>query len=134
MRDRCPRCKRRHFEDDDRLGVSGRIGLAVIVVLVAASAGYNLTRETGPPAEFEAMHSAEAAVEQCRYGIESELADREAWAVGPLNPEYLGGGEYEVRGPVTLSEGGRRHTADALCEVRFRSEGGWRVSDVELGA
>ena len=108
------------------------MGVGVILVLLAASAVYNLSRETGPSAEFEAMHSPEAAIAACRSGIETELSDQEAEAAGAMAAEYLGGGEYDVAGAVIVSERGVRIRAAVLCEVRFTREHGWRVRDVEL--
>ena len=102
-----------------------------VVVLAAASAVYNLNREAGPPAAFEALHSGDGAVETCRTGLEGELGMGSEPA-GPFTAEYLGGGEYEVRGPVTVHEGGLPVRASVLCEVQFVEAGGWRMLDAAL--
>ena len=107
------------------------VGLALIAVLAAASLGYNMTRPTGPPPEFEAQHSAAEALGACRRGLDAELPGVDPDAGGLLAAEYLGGGEYEVRGPVAVTENGRRVTAPVLCEALYLGEEGWRV-DVEL--
>jgi hypothetical protein len=131
-RSRCPWCKRRHHGiEDGGFTRTTRFGVAAIVMLVAGSLAYNLSRETGPPAEFEALHSAAGAVEECRSGIERELAGGFVGFAGRLEAEYLGGGEYEVRSPVTVSDAGRAVTAMVLCEAQFRRETGWST-DVEL--
>lgn len=133
VRARCPYCRRRHFgDDDDGLSRFGRFGVVAIAVLVLASAAYNLSRETGPPPELEARHSPEAAIAACRQGIEAEFAAEGARAGASMEAEYLGGGEYEVRGPVTLSGVGVPATSSVFCEAQFRSETGWTI-DVELG-
>lgn len=104
-----------------------------MVVLAVASVVYNTRRETGPPGDFEALHSPGAAIEECLRGVALELRDRVLEGGGALRAEHLGGGEYEVRGSVTLADAGGAATAAVLCEVVYEREGGWRVLDAEVG-
>lgn len=132
-RTRCPSCRRRHYGDREAgRSVFTRLGLAAIVVLLAVSVGYNLNRETGPSAEVAEMHNVADAVTACRQGIETELADWEVDASGPLRGEYLGGREYEVDGVVTVVDGGVRTQVRVLCEALYDADRGWRVLDVAL--
>jgi len=53
--------------------------------------------------------------------------------VPPEQPEYLQGGEYEVRLVVELDDDGFRTGEVVLCQVQFTAETGWIVEDVSLG-
>ena len=88
-----------------------------------------MTREVGPDPEVEALHSEEDAVRVCAEAVESRLTARNPAVVGG-RPEYLQGGEYEVRLQVELRDGTRRARSDVLCEVQFRAETGWTVEAV----
>ena len=52
--------------------------------------------------------------------------------MGPGRPEYLQGGEYDVRLEVELDDGTLRTGKEVLCQVQFTSETGWVVEDVSL--
>ena len=123
---------------DDGSGRGRRNALVLISVLVVVSAYSVMTRETGPPPELEALHSSEDAIVlisgQCLAGIESRLSDLGVTVQGALQAEYLGGGEYEVRGVVTVVEARVRVTRPVLCEAQFRPEGGWTIENVEVGS
>ena len=82
--------------------------------------------------EVEAQHSEEEAVRVCRDAVESRLAARDPSIVGPGRPEYLQGGEYDVRLEVELDDGTLRTGKEVLCQVQFTSETGWVVEDVSL--
>ena len=110
-----------------------RYALALVFALVVVNIYSVMTRETGPPPELEALHSAEDAIRQCREGIESRLSDRRGTVEGLLEAEYLQGGEYDVRGAVSVVEGISRVTRPVLCEAQFRPEGGWTIGHVEVG-
>ncbi len=113
-------------------GHGTRNALALVVALVVVNVYSVNTRETGPPPELEALHSSEDAIRQCREGIESRLSDRGGTVQGSLEAEYLQGGEYLVRGAVSVVEGRRRVGRPILCEAHFR-KGGWTIEDVVLG-
>ncbi len=113
-------------------GHGTRNALALVVALVVVNVYSVNTRETGPLPELEALHSLEDAVNQCREGIESTLSDRGGTVQGSLEAEYLQGGEYLVRGAVSVVEGRRRVGRPILCEAHFR-KGGWTIEDVVLG-
>lgn len=118
----------------DGSGRGRRNTLVLIFVLVAIGVYSVTTRETGPPPELEALHSSEDAIRQCREGIESRLSDLGVTVQGVLEAEYLGGGEYEVRGGVSVVEARVRVTRPVLCEAQFRPEGGWTIENVEVGS
>jgi len=107
---------------------------ALVFGLVVVSAYSIITRETGPPPEVEALHSSEDAIGQCREGIESRLSDRGARVQGLLTAEYLGGGEYAVRGAVSVVGASGRVARPVLCEAQFRPEEGWTIEHVEVGS
>ena len=67
-----------------------------------------------------------------RAAVESRLAARDPTIVDPGRPEYLQGGEYDVRLAVALDEGTLRTRNEVLCQVQFTSETGWIVEDVSL--
>ena len=102
--------------------------------LLVVSAYSVITRETGPPPELEALHSSEDAVGQCREGIESRLSDRGVRVQGVLEAQYLEGGEYAVRGVVSVVGATGRVTRPVLCEAQFRPESGWTIEHVEVGS
>ena len=110
-----------------------KIILVLILGLVVVSVYSNMTRETGPPPGTEALHSSEDAIGQCREGIESRLADRGVRVEGSLEAEYREGGEYAVRGVVSLADAFGRVTSLVLCEAQFRPETGWTIEHVEVG-
>ena len=113
----------------------GRRNAFVLVFALAVVSVYSvMSRETGPPPELEALHSSEDAIKQCREGIELRLSDLGVTAQGVLEAEYLEGGEYEVRGGVSVVEARVRVTRPVLCEVQFRPEGGWTIEHVEVGS
>ena len=119
---------------DDGSGRGRRNALVLIAVLVVVSVYSVMTRETGPPPELEALHSSEDAIGQCLPGIESRLSDLGVTVQGAPQAEYLGGGEYEVSGGVTVVEARVRVTRPVLCEAQFRPEGGWTIENVEVGS
>ena len=119
---------------DDGSGRGRRNTLVLVSVLVVVSVYSLTTRETGPPPELEALHSSEDAIRQCREGIESRLSDLGVTIQGVLEAEYLRGGEYEVRGVVSVVEARVRVTRPVLCEAQFRPEGGWTIENVEVGS
>ncbi len=108
--------------------------LVLVFALAVVSVYLVVTRETGPPPELEALHSSEDAITQCSEGIESRLSDLSATVQGVLVAEYLEGGEYAVRGRVSVVEGRSRVTRPVLCEAQFRPEGGWTIEHVEVGS
>ena len=71
---------------------------------------------------------------QCRQGIESRLSHLGATVQGELVAEYLEGGEYDVRGRVSVVEAGSRVIRPVLCEAQFRPEGGWTIEHMEVGS
>ena len=119
---------------DDGSGHGGRNALVLVVLLVVVSVYTIMTRETGPPPELEALHSSEDAMGQCRQGIESRLSHLGATVQGELVAEYLEGGEYDVRGRVSVVEAGSRVIRPVLCEAQFRPEGGWTIEHMEVGS
>ena len=132
----CPYCGARIAGAEEGGGLSrGKwFALVVIPVLVVVNVYLAMTRETGPPPELEALHSSEEAIRLCREGIESRLSDRGGRVQGSLEAEYLQGGEYVVRGAVSVVEGRRRVTWPARCEAQFRPESGWKIEHVEAGS
>ncbi len=146
----CPNCERRFSAERKacpkcgaQIAGSGRpdgsraraqkvLGLAVALGVV--SVYLSMSRESGPSPELEALHSADAAIEECRVGIESRFSDRRGTVQGLLEAEYLQGGEYVVRGDMRLMEGTRPVTSPVLCEAQFRPESGWVIEHVELGS
>ena len=132
----CPRCGALIAGSGRADGSSARTrkALALAFALGVISVYTVLTRETGPAPELEALHSAEDAIAKCREGIESRLSDRSATVQGLLEAEYLQGGEYRVRGAVSVVDGRRRVTSSVLCEAQFRSESGWTIEHVEVGS
>ena len=101
------------------------------MALVAVNVWLAVTREVGPDPGVEALHSEEDAVRVCSEAVESRLAARNPAIVGG-RPDYLQGGEYEVRLAVELRDGTRRAKNEVLCEVQFRAETGWTVENVSL--
>ena len=112
----------------------GRGSLALIYALLVTSLYLNLGQETGPPPELEAMHSTDEAITRCREGIEFRLADRGGAEQASLEAEYLQGGEYTVRGTVSVTEGRSRVIMPVLCEAQFQPEDGWIIEHVEVGS
>ena len=135
-RKKCPYCGARSFGSGGGGGLSrGRLSvLALVFVLIVANVYSLVTRETGPPPELEALHSPEEAIRQCREGIESRLSDQGGTVQGSLAAEYLQGGEYVVRGTVSVVERPSRVTRSVLCEAQFRPQSGWRIEHVEVGS
>lgn len=135
-RKRCPYCDARIFGSGRGGPLSrGRLSaLALVFVLIVANVYSVMTRETGPSPELEALHSSEEAIRQCRQGIESRLANRGGTVQGSLEAEYLQGGEYVVRGTVSVVEEMSRVTRPVLCEAQFRPEGEWTIEHVEVGS
>ncbi len=145
----CPNCKRKFSisrkacpscgaliagsGSSDGSGHGRRNALVLVFALVVVSVYPVMTRETGPTPELEALHSSEDAIRQCREGIESRLSDLGATVQGVLVAEYLEGGEYDVRGRVSVLQAGGRVTRPVLCEAQFRPEGGWTIGHVEVG-
>jgi hypothetical protein len=103
-----------------------------VVVLVVLNVWRAATGDVGPDPEGEALHSAAEAVRLCRDGVESRLAARDPSIVTPGQPEYLEGGEYNVRFGVALDNGTLRTRDEVLCQVQFTSETGWIVEDISL--
>ncbi len=118
----------------DGSGHGRRNATALVFALVVVTAFLVNSRETGPPPELEALHSSEDAIRQCREGIESRLSDLGATVQGELVAAYLEGGEYEVRGLVSVVEARSRVTRPVLCEAQFRPESGWTIEHVEVGS
>ena len=115
------------------LPVGGRRGAFALVLTLAATSLYvRATRETGPPPELEAMHSVEEAIAHCRSGIDATVADLGGSEPTSLEAEYLQGGEYAVRGTLSMAEGRSSVTSTVLCEVQFRPESGWAIEHVEV--
>ncbi len=108
--------------------------LALLFALILINVLMATRRERGPAPELEALHSSEEAIGQCREGIESRLSDRGGTVQGSLRAEYLQGGEYVVRGAVSVVEGRSRVTRPVLCEAQFRPESGWKIEHVEVGS
>ena len=119
---------------DDGSSARAWKALALAFALGAFMVYSALARETGPAPELEAQHSADDAIAQCREGIESRLSGRSGAVQGLLEAEYLQGGEYLVRGDVSVVNGRRRVTSSVLCEAQFRPESGWTIEHVELGS
>ena len=105
----------------------------VLVVLVVLNLWRGATIDDGPDPEAEALHSEEEAVRVCRDAVQSRFAARDPSIVPPEQPEYLQGGEYEVRLVVELDDDGFRTREVVLCQVQFTAETGWIVEDVSLG-
>jgi hypothetical protein len=105
----------------------------VLIVLVGLNVWRGATSEDGPDPEAEALHSEEEAVRVCRDAVQSRFAARDPSIVPPEQPEYLQGGEYEVRLVVELDAGGSRTGEVVLCQVQFTAETGWIVEEVSLG-
>ena len=103
-----------------------------VVVLVVLNVWSVLTGDVGPDPEVEALHSEAEAVRLCRDAVESRLAARDPSIVTPGRPEYLEGGEYNVRFGVELDDGTLRTRDEVLCQVQVTSETGWIVEDVSL--
>ena len=118
----------------DGSGRGRRNALVLVFALVVVGVYSAMTRETGPPPELEALHSSEDAIRQCREGIELRLSDRGVTVQGALEAEYLEGGEYAVRGVVSVVEARVSVTRPVLCEAQFRPEGGWTIEHVEVGS
>ena len=118
----------------DVSGHGRRNATALVFALVVVSVFLVMSRDTGPPPELEALHSSEDAIRQCREGIESRLSDLGATVQGVLVAAYLEGGEYDVRGRVSVLQAGGRVTRPVLCEAQFRPEGGWTIEHVEVGS
>jgi len=117
-------------------GVSGGWqgkAMFVLVVLVVVNLWRGATTEDGPDPGAEALHSEEEAVRVCRDAVQSRFAARNPSIVPPEQPEYLQGGEYEVRLVVELDDDGFRTGEVVLCQVQFTAETGWIVEDVSLG-
>lgn len=106
-------------------GWMNKAGVAV-AVLVAVNVWFVVTREVGPDRDLEALHSGEEAVRVCGEAVESRLAARNPSIVGPGRPDYLQGGEYEVRLAIELRDGARRTRNEVVCELQFRA-GSWRT-------
>ena len=106
--------------------------LLFVGLLLAVNVWVYVTRDVGPDPELEALHSEEAAVDVCREALVSRLAARSPSIVGPGRPEYLQGGEYEVRFRIEFQAGARRNETEALCQLQFTTETGWIVEDVTL--
>ena len=105
-----------------------------VVVLVVLNVWRAAIGDVGPDPEVEALHSEEEAVRVCRDAVESELAAQDPSIVGPGQPEYLQGGEYDVRMVVELDERNVRTTNVVLCQVQFTAETGWIVEDASIDA
>ncbi len=107
----------------------------VLAVALGAFLIYSAqVRETGPAPRLEALHSSAEAIVHCRIGIESRVADQNGRVQGSLEAEYLQGGEYVVRGDVSLGNGRRRVTSAVLCEAQFTPDIGWTIAHVEFGS
>ena len=106
--------------------------LAVAAVLLVVNIWLTLTNEVGPDPEIEALHSEEEAVLLCRRAVDSELAARNPSPLDPGRPEYLQGGEYDVRFEVELRDGTRRVRETVRCQVQFTVGSGWTVEDVSV--
>ena len=107
--------------------------MVVLVVLVVVNVWRGATVEDGPDPEAEALHSEEEAVRVCREAVQSRFAAQGPSIVPPEQPEYLQGGEYEVRLVVELDDDGFRTGRVVLCQAQFTAETGWVVEDVSLG-
>lgn len=108
--------------------------MILIVVLVAIMAWQAVTRDVGPDPAEEALHSAQEATDQCWAAIESRFASQRSVILGPLQAEYLQGGEYNVRGILELADGLRRTRHDVFCVAQFEATGGWDTEEILLDA
>lgn len=117
-------------------GSKNFVGKAMILVvaLVAMTIWEAVTRDVGPDPAEEALHSAQEATDQCRAAIESRFASQRPFIVGPLQAEYLQGGEYDVRGILELADGLRRARHDVLCVAQFEATGEWDTEEILLDA
>ncbi len=106
--------------------------MILIVVLVAVIIWQAVASDVGPDPAEEALHSAQEAIAQCRAAIESRFASQRAVILGPLQAEYLQGGEYDVRGILELADGLRRPRHDVLCVAQFEATGGWDTEEILL--
>jgi hypothetical protein len=106
--------------------------MILVVVLVAISIWQAETRDAGPDPAEEALHSPQEASDQCRAAIESRFASQRAFIAGPLQAEYLQGGEYDVRGTLELADGSRRTRHYVLCVAQFDAIGGWDTEEILL--
>jgi hypothetical protein len=114
----------------------GRKGvvLVVLALIAAVSVSSALNQETGPPPELEAQHSAEEAIAACLDDLEVRYREQSGRVVGLLQAEYLQGGEYVVRGEMSLTTDRRRATVTVRCEPQFRVDDGWTIEHVETGS
>ena len=67
-----------------------------------------------------------------REEVESRWASQNPSIVGPGRPEYLQGGEYNVRLAVELQDGTVRAGREVLCQLQFTAATGWIPEDVSL--
>jgi len=103
-----------------------------IAALVAISIWQAVTRDIGPDPAEEALHSPQEANDQCRAAIESRFASQRPFIIGPLQAEYLQGGEYEVQGTPELTHGLRRARHDVLSVAQFEATVGWDAEEILL--
>ena len=104
----------------------------LVVALVAIGIWQTVTSDVGPDPAEEALHSPQEATDQCRAAIESRFASQRPFIVGPLQAEYLQGGEYNVRGTLELADGSRRALHNVLCVAQFEATGGWDAEEILL--
>ncbi len=106
--------------------------MVLVVALVAVMIWQAVARDVGPDPAAEALHSAQEAIAQCRAAIESRFASQRPIIVGPLQAEYLQGGEYDVRGTLELTNESRRTLHQVLCVAQFEATGGWNAEEILL--
>lgn len=106
--------------------------MAVIAALLALNVWFTMTNEVGPDPEFEALHSEKDAIRICVEAVEARLAARSPSILGPGRPDYLGGGEYEVRLALELRNGAFGTRNEVVCQLQFTAETGWIVEDVSI--
>jgi hypothetical protein len=114
--------------------VVGRKGVVLVVLIAAVTVMSALNQETGPPPELEAGHSAEEAIAACLDEIEVRYSEQSGRVVGLLQADNLKGGEYVVRGEMSLWTDRRPATVTVRCEPQFRVDEGWTIEHVETGS
>ncbi len=106
--------------------------MVVVVALIALNVWTTATRDVGPDAEAEALHSEEEAVGICAEAVESRLAARNPSILDSGQVEYLQGGEYVVRFVVELRTDAGRTGNLVVCQLQFTAETGWIVEDLSV--
>ncbi len=102
-----------------------------IVVLAGTSVWLASNRQVGPDPAQEALHSPQEALTLCQTAINSRFASQSPTLLG-LGVEYLQGGEYEIRGTLTLRNGSRRIRNEVVCIAQFSATEGWDAEEISL--